>query len=104
MAYKGDASGGARSRHSNREPFMRKLFLILALAGGAAVAQTQPLPEPAPPMVPAVRLPLGAASRAARHEDFARERALRAAEKVEDRADAEQKRKDNAGKLRRMER
>jgi hypothetical protein len=83
---------------------MRKPFLILALAGGAAVAQTQPPPEPSPPMVPAIRPPLGAASRAARHEDFARERALRVAEKAEDRADAEQKDKDNARKLRRIER
>jgi hypothetical protein len=83
---------------------MRKPFLILALAGGAAVAQTQPPPEPSPPMVPAIRPPLGAASRAARHEDFARERALRVAEKAEDRADAEQKEKDNARKLGRIER
>ncbi len=83
---------------------MRLLFLTLTLAGGAAVAQTQPLPEPSPPMVPAVRPPLGAASRAARHEDFARERALRAAERAEDRADAERKQKGAARKLRRIER
>lgn len=83
---------------------MRKLFLILALASGAAVAQIQLLPEPSPPMVPAVKPPLGAASRAARHEDFARERALRAAEKAEDRADAAGKRQEDARRLRRMER
>lgn len=83
---------------------MRMLFLILALAGGAAVAQTQPLPEPNPPMVPAVRPPLGAASRAARHEDYARERSLRMAERVEDRADADRKREESARKLRRTER
>ena len=83
---------------------MRMLFLILALAGGAAVAQIQPLSEPLPPMVPAIKLPVGADSRAARHEDLARERALRTAEKAEDRADAERKEKENARKLRRMER
>ncbi len=83
---------------------MRKPFLILALAGGAAVAQTQPLPEPSPPMVPAVKPPLGAASRAARHEEFARERALRAAEKAEDRADAAGKQQEAARRLRRVER
>jgi hypothetical protein len=83
---------------------MRNFLLILALAGGAAMAQTQPLPEPSPPMVPAVRPPLGAASRAGRHEDVARERALRAAEKAEDRADAQRKQIENARKLRRMER
>lgn len=83
---------------------MRKLVLILALASGAVVAQIQLLPEPAPPMVPAVKPPLGAASRAARHEDFARERALRAAEKAEDRADAAGKHKEDARRLRRMER
>ena len=83
---------------------MRKLFLILVLAGGAAMAQTQPPAEPSPPMVPAVRPPLGAASRAARHEDFSRERVLRTAEKAEDLADAEKKEKENARKLRRIER
>lgn len=83
---------------------MRMFFLTLALAGGAAVAQTQPLPEPNPPMVPAVRPPLGAASRASRHEDVARERALRTAEKAEDRADAERKREETARKLRRTQR
>lgn len=76
---------------------MRLLFLILALAGGAAVAQTPPLPEPNPPMVPAVRPPLGPASRAARHEDHARERALRTAERAEDRSDAERKRAATPG-------
>ena len=83
---------------------MRKLFLTLALAGGAAAAQTQPPPEPSPPMVPAVRPPLGAASRSARHEDVSRERGLRTAEKAEDRADAERKEKENARRLRRAER
>ncbi|MDB5944434.1 MAG: hypothetical protein JWQ13_4000 [Ramlibacter sp.] len=75
---------------------MRKLFLILALAGGTAQAQLQTLPEPTPPMVPTVRPPLGAASRASRHELFARERELRAEEKAEDRAEAEKKRKEGA--------
>jgi hypothetical protein len=83
---------------------MRMLFMILALAGGAAVAQTQPLPEPTPPMVPAVRPPVGPASRASRHEDFARERALRAAEKAEDRANAQQRQKDSERRTRRGER
>ena len=83
---------------------MRMLFLILALAGGAAGAQTQPLPEPTPPLVPAVRPPMGSASRAARHEDFARERTLRSAEKAEDRADARQKEKQSARKERMMQR
>lgn len=83
---------------------MRKLFLILALASGAAMAQTQPPAEPSPPMVPAVRPPLGAASRASRHEDVSRDRAQRMVERAEDRADAEQKEKDNARKLRRIER
>jgi len=45
-------------------------------------------------MVPAVRPPLGPASRASRHEDFARERALRNAEKAEDRADTARRQKD----------
>lgn len=83
---------------------MRKLFLILALAGGAAVAQTQPAPEPQVPMVPTVRPPLGAASRASRHEDFAREREQRATEKAEDRAEAEKKRKESARGMGRGER
>ena len=83
---------------------MRMFFLTLALAGGAAVAQTQPLPEPNPPMVPTIRPPLGAASRASRHEDYARERALRSAEKAEDRADSERRQRDNARKLRHSER
>ena len=83
---------------------MRKLFLILAVVSGAAMAQTQPLPEPSPPMVPVVRPPLGAASRAGRHEDLARERVQRTVEKAEDRADAERKEKDSARKLRRTER
>ena len=80
---------------------MRMLFLIIALAGGAAAAQVPPpVAEPSPPMVPAVRPPIGAASRAARHEDFARERALRASEKAEDRADAQAKERDGARKMR----
>jgi hypothetical protein len=79
---------------------MRKLFLILAVAGGPALAQAPAVPEPAPPMVPAVRPPLGAASRAMRHELFARERELRAQEKAEDRADAEVKRKASDGPFR----
>ena len=83
---------------------MRMLFLILALAGGAAGAQTQPLPESTPPLVPAVRPPMGAASRATRHEDFARERTLRSAEKAEDRADAQQREKQSARKDRTMQR
>ena len=83
---------------------MRKLFTILVLAGGAAMAQTQPPAEPSPPMVPVLRPPLGAASRAGRHEDLARERVLRSTEKAEDRADAERKEKESARKLRRTER
>jgi hypothetical protein len=84
---------------------MRTLVLILSLAAGAAMAQIPPaVPEPNPPMVPAVKPPTGAASRAARHEDFARERALRTAEKAEDRADAERKQQDSARRVRRTER
>ena len=83
---------------------MRKLFMIFALASGAVMAQTQPSAEPSPPMVPVIRPPLGAASRAGRHEDLARERALRTTEKAEDRADAERKEKESARKLRRTER
>ena len=76
---------------------MRMPFLILALAGGAAAAQIPPpVAEPSPPMVLAVRPPLGPASRAGRHEDVARERALRSAEKAEDRADAAHRQKDGA--------
>ena len=74
---------------------MRMPILILALVGGAAAAQIPPpVAEPSPPMVPAVRPPLGPASRASRHEDFARERALRNAEKAEDRADTARRQKD----------
>lgn len=75
---------------------MRKMFLILAAVGGAALAQIPPLPEPSPPMVPTIRPPLGAASRASRHEDVAREREQRLQEKAEDRADAEKKRKEQS--------
>ena len=81
---------------------MRMLFLILAFAGGAAVAQIQPLPEPNPPMVPTIRPPQGGASRAPRHEDLARDRSLRMVEKAEDRADADSKQKESARKLRRV--
>ena len=84
---------------------MRTLFLTLALAGGAAVAQIQPsVAEPSPPMVPTVRPPTGAASRAARHEDFARERTMRTAEKAEDRAETEARLRESSRKLRRTER
>lgn len=80
---------------------MRMFFVILALAGGAAVAQIPPtVAEPSPPMVPAVRPPQGAASRAPRHEDVARERALRNSEKAEDRTDSAQKQKDAERRLR----
>lgn len=72
---------------------MRTLLLILTLSGGAAMAQTQPPPEPSPPMVPVARPPLGAASRAMRHELYAHEREQRIEEKAEDRADAEKRRK-----------
>ena len=76
---------------------MRMPFLILALASGAAAAQIPPpVAEPSPPMVPAIRPPLGPASRASRHEDVARERALRSAEKAEDRADAADRQKHAA--------
>lgn len=81
---------------------MRLLFLFLAFVGGAAVAQTQPLPEPNPPMVPTIRPPQGAASRARRHEDLAHERSLRTVEKAEDRVNAESKQKESAQKLRRV--
>jgi hypothetical protein len=83
---------------------MRKLFLIFALAGGPALAQLPTLPEPSPPMVPAVTPAMGAASRATRHEVFARERELRVREKAEDRADAELRRKATDRALRRTER
>ncbi|MDB5945607.1 MAG: hypothetical protein JWQ33_633 [Ramlibacter sp.] len=84
---------------------MRMPFVILALAGAAvAMAQTPPRAEPAVPMVPTITPPLGAASRASRHELFARERERRVEEKAEDRADAQQKRKASERALRRMER
>lgn len=73
---------------------MRKFFLILAAASGAALAQTPPPPpEYSVPMVPAVRPPLGAASRAARHELLARERQQRIEEKAEDLSEARKKRR-----------
>ena len=81
---------------------MRMFLLILALAGTAAVAQNQPPSQPNPPMVPTIRPPQGAASRAPRHEDLARERSLRTVEKAEDRVDAESKQKEAAQKLRRV--
>lgn len=83
---------------------MRKLLLILSTLTGTALAQIPPPPQPDVPMVPAVRPPLGAASRAMRHELVARERQQRLEEKTEDRADAEQHRKDDSRKLRRVER
>ena len=87
---------------------MRKLFLILALAAGAAIAQTQPPAAPAPavptPMVPTMKPPLGAASRASRHEMFAREREQRLEEKTEDRAEADRKRKTSERALQRTDR
>jgi hypothetical protein len=106
MAYKREAAAEARWRKFQiQEPRMRALFLILALSGGAAVAQIPPaVAEPSPPMVPAVRPPLGAASRAARHEDFARERALRTAERAEDRADSDRKQQDSGRRQRRTDR
>ena len=74
---------------------MRKLLLIVALVllGSTAWAQTPSAPEPAPPMVPTAKPALGPASRAMRHEIFARDRVQRVEEKAEDRADAEKKRK-----------
>ena len=83
---------------------MRKLLLTLATLAGPVLAQTSPMPQPEVPMVPAVRPPLGAASRAMRHEVLARERQLRLEEKAEDRTDAEQKSKDDRRKVKRVER
>ena len=86
---------------------MRKLFLTLALAAGAAIAQTPPPVPPPPvpvPMVPTIKPPLGAASRASRHETVAREREQRLEEKAEDRADASKKRTASERTLRRTER
>ena len=92
----------------NPESHMRKLFLILALAAGAAIAQTQPPAAPAPavqtPMVPTIKPPLGASSRASRHESFAREREQRIEEKTEDRAEADKKRKTSERALRQTDR
>ena len=74
---------------------MRKPILILALVlvGGTASAQAPAAAEPSPPMVPAVKPALGAASRAMRHEIVSRDRVQRVEEKAEDRADAEKKRR-----------
>ena len=74
---------------------MRKPFLILALVlvGSTASAQAPAAVEPAPPMVPAVRPALGAASRAMRHEIVSRDRVQRVEEKAEDRADAQKRRR-----------
>ena len=85
---------------------MRKLVLILALAlaGSAALAQVPTRQEPPAPMVPTAMSPMGPASRAARHEQFAHERELRLDEKSEDRAGAEKKRKAGERALRRIER
>ena len=83
---------------------MRTLLLIITLCGAAAMAQTQPPPEPFPPMVPVARPPLGAASRAMRHELYAQEREQRIEEKAEDRADAEKRRKSYERALRRTRR
>jgi hypothetical protein len=77
---------------------MRKLLLILASLAGTVLAQT-PMPQPEVPMVPAVRPPLRAASRAMRHEVLAHEQRLRLEEKAEDRADAEQNSKDERRKF-----
>ncbi len=84
---------------------MRMPFVILALAGAAAaMAQSPARVELGLPMVPAVTPPLGAASRASRHELFSREREQRIEEKAEDRADAQQKREAAERALRRVER
>lgn len=83
---------------------MRELFLMLVLGASTVLAQTAPAPQPSAPMTPTVRPPQGPASRAARHELFAREREQRLEERAEDRADAEKKRKDAARALKRMER
>jgi hypothetical protein len=82
---------------------MRMRFLILALWAGAAMAQNQPAQAPVP-MVPAITPPLGAASRASRHETVAREREQRVEEKAEDRADAEKKRRESERSVRRVDR
>ena len=74
---------------------MRKLLLIVALAvlGSTALAQIPSAPEPAPPMLPAVKPAIGPASRAMRHEIVSRDLVQWVEEKAEDRADAEKKRK-----------
>ena len=73
---------------------MRKLLLIVALAvlGSTALAQIPSAPEPAPPMLPAVK-PAIPSSRAMRHEIVSRDLVQWVEEKAEDRADAEKKRK-----------
>ena len=83
---------------------MRTQFLILALASGAALAQVAPPAQPPTPMVPTLTPPVATASRAGRHELFAREREQRIEEKAEDRADAEKKRVASERALRRVER
>ena len=55
-------------------------------------------------MVPVIMPPMGPASRAARHEQFAHDRELRLEEKSEDRAEAEKKRKASERAVRRIER
>jgi hypothetical protein len=83
---------------------MRTLLLILTLASGAVMAQTQAPPEPSPPMVPVVRPALGAASRAMRQELYAHDRQQRIEEKAEDRADAELRRRAYERAVRRSQR
>lgn len=84
---------------------MRTPFLIFALVGAAAaMAQSLPKTEPALPTVPTTTPPLGAASRASRHELFSREREQRIEEKAEDRADGQQKREAGERTQRRVER
>ena len=83
---------------------MRKQFLIFALACGGAIAQIAPPAQPTVTVVPTVSPPVGGASRAGRHELFAREREQRIQEKAEDLADAEKKRKAGERALRRVER
>ena len=66
-------------------------FVVCALAAGASSAQIPALADPSIPMVPAAKPPLGAASRAARHEYLSLERSQRIAEQAEDRADTRKK-------------
>jgi hypothetical protein len=104
MDYSRGNRGEAPWLHSDPGETMRTLLLILTLSGGAAMAQTQPAPEPSPPMVPVVRPPLGAASRAMRHELYAHEREQRRQEQAEDRAEAQQRRQADERALRRSQR